>query len=378
MRKARPFNRPRPAPRDRLNRSRAKRAEPIRIVAVGHHHGGDDSAVFVGPLACDLQCPSAGWRRVRPRRAAGVPRKHLSQPFLVQHPQRFAQSRTADWWRAWRERTRPHWRRASAPRPSTIRGSRAVCEAASALSLIAVEAQTGRQHQSLLRPGQRDVDAPFVVPQIDRGQRRHRVDEQQRRDGRRDRSPARISASRLVAPVDVSLWTTSSARICWDRSALSRSSTVRRIDPPPPVAGMTSTSRPSRRPPRPRAARTHRCRTTSTRSPGDRVLTSAASQRTAAGGGKNHHRPPRLEHPLSVRRALRGRARRTRGPGDRSSAAPSPAARDRGRWSDPGPGESGGHSSGDCNPKRRRAEGRRGGRVVDTIAEGAEFRGGRN
>ena len=44
-----------------------------------------------------------------------------------------------------------------------------------------VERHAGRQHQALLRAADGDVDAPFVVPVIGRGQRRDGVDHQKRR-----------------------------------------------------------------------------------------------------------------------------------------------------------------------------------------------------
>ena len=60
-------------------------------------------------------------------------------------------------------------------------GSLAVLFAASALSLDGVERHAGRQHQALLRAADGDVDAPFVVPVVGRGERGDGVDEEQRR-----------------------------------------------------------------------------------------------------------------------------------------------------------------------------------------------------
>src|SRR3546814_8283999 len=44
-----------------------------------------------------------------------------------------------------------------------------------------VERQARRQHQALLRARNGDVDAPFVMAVVDRGQRRDGIDNQERR-----------------------------------------------------------------------------------------------------------------------------------------------------------------------------------------------------
>ena len=64
-----------------------------------------------------------------------------------------------------------------------------------------VERHAGRQHQALLRAADGDVDAPFVVPVVGRGQRGDGVDHQQRRmagriDGLADRLDRRQAAGR--------------------------------------------------------------------------------------------------------------------------------------------------------------------------------------
>ncbi len=89
---------------------------------------------------------------------------------------------------------------------------------------------------------------------------------------------ARISPTRLVTPVEVSLCTTMTAFIWWPVSAESRSCTASGGTPCRQSPGTNSTSRPSLP-----AISCHRVAKWpvskhSTRSPGDRVLTSAASQ----------------------------------------------------------------------------------------------------
>src|SRR3954454_17098436 len=44
-----------------------------------------------------------------------------------------------------------------------------------------VKAEAGRQHQPLLRAPDRDIDAPFVMPVVDRAERGNRIDHEQRR-----------------------------------------------------------------------------------------------------------------------------------------------------------------------------------------------------
>ena len=56
-----------------------------------------------------------------------------------------------------------------------------VLAAARAFSEIGVEAEARRQHESLLRAADGDIDLPLVVPVIDRAERGDRVDQQQRR-----------------------------------------------------------------------------------------------------------------------------------------------------------------------------------------------------
>ena len=68
----------------------------------------------------------------------------------------------------------------SAASPSTRAAAARSRDAASAFSLTALNAETGRQHQALLRAADRHVDAPLVMAEVDRGQRGDRVDDQQR------------------------------------------------------------------------------------------------------------------------------------------------------------------------------------------------------
>ena len=91
-------------------------------------------------------------------------------------------------------------------------------------------------------------------------------------------SARRTSATREVTPVEVSLWTMQTALIRWPRSAARVASTCSGSTPWRQSPGSSSISSPSR------LAMAHqrlaKCpvSTISTRSPGESVLTSAASQ----------------------------------------------------------------------------------------------------
>ena len=201
MRNARPFNRPSPAPSDMLNRS-----STIARNRSASWPPGIMTVVTTGltrPLARRQSRDSRRGRRPAPPRPAAdgarTPRSPSSASMrsASRRPNsRFVAGVVG--------KNRSRWRRASRPTPSRTRGSRAVFDAASAFSLIALKLETRRQHQAFLRSRERDVEPPLVVAQIDRAQRRHRVDEQQRRmparvDGAPDLGqPARDPGRRLV------------------------------------------------------------------------------------------------------------------------------------------------------------------------------------
>ena len=88
---------------------------------------------------------------------------------------------------------------------------------------------------------------------------------------------ARTSATRLVTPVEVSLWTTQTALIAWPESADSRSSTTSGSTPCRQSPGTRSTSSPSEPAIACHSIAKWPVSNASTRSPGERVLTSAAS-----------------------------------------------------------------------------------------------------
>jgi hypothetical protein len=97
---------------------------------------------------------------------------------------------------------------------------------------------------------------------------------------------ARMAGMSLVTPVEVSLWTTISALIDRSRSAARRSWTRSGSTPCRQLPGTSSTSRP-----RARAIWAQRpakwpLSNASTRSPGERVLTRAASQAPVPDDGK--------------------------------------------------------------------------------------------
>ncbi len=97
---------------------------------------------------------------------------------------------------------------------------------------------------------------------------------------------ARTSATRLVTPVEVSLCTIATALTACSRSSASRAATASGSTPWRQSPGITSTCKPSRV-----ASRTHRLENCpvsaiSTRSPGESVLTSAASHAPVPEAGK--------------------------------------------------------------------------------------------
>jgi hypothetical protein len=87
---------------------------------------------------------------------------------------------------------------------------------------------------------------------------------------------ARISATRLVTPVEVSLWITITARI--EGSARSMAAAVSGSAPWRQSPGTQATSRPSRSAIARHSVAKWPVSKASTRSPGESVLTSAASQ----------------------------------------------------------------------------------------------------
>ncbi len=88
----------------------------------------------------------------------------------------------------------------------------------------------------------------------------------------------RISAIRLVAPVEVSLCTTITALMACPRSSASFASIARGSAPRRQSPGMKSTSMPQRAAICRHSVAKWPVSAISTRSPGDRVLTIAASQ----------------------------------------------------------------------------------------------------
>ena len=108
----------------------------------------------------------------------------------------------------------------------------------------------------------------------------------------------RICGRRLVTPVDVSLWTTSTARMRWSRSWLSLASSAAGSTPCRQSPGTTSTSSPSRR-----ATSAHPLRELSDVEgehaiPGRQRVDERRFPRAGAGGGEHHDRLRGLEDTL--------------------------------------------------------------------------------
>ena len=164
-----------------------------------------------GSSAQDLEPPGAH----RAPRRLGVPlrgaRRRCRALLPQQHLRAPRAGRRAGWSPACTGSSRSCRWRASPPSPSTLRGSFARLRRRERLGQTQLKRQARRQHQALLRAGDGDVDAPLVVAVVDRGERRDRVDQQQRRMAGAHRSPCAPRRCALVTPVEVSLCTTQTA-----------------------------------------------------------------------------------------------------------------------------------------------------------------------
>ena len=109
-----------------------------------------------------------------------VAREHVGEAFLAQHRERLVQAVEQVGRRRGREIALAVHRDHLVPAPVRARQLRRLARG-ERLVADRVERQARRQHQALLRAGDGDVDAPFVVAVVDRGERRDRVDHQQRR-----------------------------------------------------------------------------------------------------------------------------------------------------------------------------------------------------
>ena len=170
-------------------------------------------------------------------------------------------------------------------------------------------------------------------------------------DGPHGRSPRESRGRRLVTPVDVSLWTTSTAQMRCPRSSVNRASTGRdrrraasrlHADPPRVQAG-------ARLPPI--LSRTPRYRMRG-RDPRRQGVDERRFPRAGAGRGEHHDRLCGLEDVLQPQRARSGPAPRTRRSDDRLSAAPLRGARDPAYWWDRGSAGSAGRSGAWCGSYR--------------------------
>ena len=204
--------------------------------------------------------------------------EHVVEAFLVQHVDRRRRGRAASGSPACRGRSRSCSWSACRPRPRTTSAAFEVLAAASALSLDRVERHAGRQHQALLRAADGDVDAPFVVAVVGRGERGDGVDHEQRRmaggvDRLADLGDRREAAGRglvvqdadrldlvLLVLAQLAPRSPSDRRRCASRSS------------------MNSGLRPSFSAIFFHSVANWPVSTISTRSPGESVLTSAASQ----------------------------------------------------------------------------------------------------
>ena len=107
--------------------------------------------------------------------------EHVVEAFLVQHVDRRRPGRAASASPACRGRSRLLFMLSMSSQAQNDFGSFEVLVAAMRLVADRVERHAGRQHQALLRAADGDVDAPFVVAVVGRGERGDGVDHEQRR-----------------------------------------------------------------------------------------------------------------------------------------------------------------------------------------------------
>ena len=208
--------------------------QPVRIIARRHHHRRQHARVFARLKAQYLKTPRIH-RRTRRRSVAGMPGKDVVEPLLAQQRQSFTQAEQQVGRR--RIGKEPGLVRAQHLLPAPI----GACHAAGARRRPRplrhrIQAKTRRQHQSLLRAGNRHVHAPLVVAVVDRPKRGDRIHHQKRRMAARPQRPthlpdaARHTARGLVVHHHHRL---DGARAVLRKPRLD----VGRIDPVPPVAG---------------------------------------------------------------------------------------------------------------------------------------------
>src|SRR5438309_6615556 len=147
----------------------------VRVMAGGYQHCGERSGVLARIERKHFQTPGADGAARRLRMAL-VPREdRVEALFVEQHAERFAQAVEQIGRRRIGEIAGLAVGDHIVPRPVAARQARGF-GGGQRLGRDAVERQPRRQHQPLLRAGYRDIDAPFVVPVVDRSERRNRVD----------------------------------------------------------------------------------------------------------------------------------------------------------------------------------------------------------
>ena len=151
--------------------------ERIGIVTRRHDDAGEHVRIFTRFGAQDFETP----RTHRATRCLAVPRvtrEHVVESLLHQHRNRFVQSVQQVRRRCVREVPIAIRRQHFVPGPVGFRQLRAL-RGGQRLFRNGVEAQSGRQHQSFLRACDGDVDAPLVMPIIDRADPGYGVDHEQ-------------------------------------------------------------------------------------------------------------------------------------------------------------------------------------------------------
>ena len=261
MRKTRPLTPSEPDAERHVETLEDRRAQLVGIDASGTSMAVSEFEYSRGSRPA-FRDPSRAPRAASLRRGARDARKRAGRPSSCSIVERFAQAVQ----HVRRRRVRPEAAcvrlEDRVPTPIRIARSANASTASSAFAETALKPSPGGSIKPFCEPPTRHVDAPLVVPVIDRRERRDRVDHAAARDVPRGRSPRERRARGYVTPVEVSLCTTITAL---NRLLAVGAQTLLdfgRIDAVPPIA-RDETRRSSRgvRPSRARASRTAPSRT---------------------------------------------------------------------------------------------------------------------
>ena len=148
----------------------------IRVVAFRCEHRGHGAGVFFRRLANDLKTPP-GNGRASGLRVTLMAAKHILQALFLEHVNGFPQTVKEIGGRRVREESCLVLLQDVLPVPVGPRHPGGFVGAERLLG-NRVEAHARGQHQPFLRAGNRDVNAPLVVPKVYRPQRRDGINDQ--------------------------------------------------------------------------------------------------------------------------------------------------------------------------------------------------------